>query len=101
MCEDEVGPRFRRQELNRPQRSRDALLTQSHRRGKYNAAVGHNVLIAGVVGARDPLERGTVFEAKTGAFFTSNSKVQLIVVDFVVVAFSKPAAFLGWVGESG
>src|SRR2546427_655576 len=100
MCEDEVGPCFRRQELNRDERRRDALLTQGHGRGMHNAAVGHNVLIDGVVRTRDPFQRGTVLEAKTGTFFASNPKVHLIMLDFVAATFNKPAAFLGRVGES-
>ena len=101
MGADEVGPCSRRQELHRGQRRRDALRTHGHSSGKYYTTVGHNVLISSVVRTRDPLQRGAFFEAKTGTFFASNAKVQLKVLDFVAVSFSKPAAFPGWVGECG
>ena len=99
MCEDEVGAFFRPQELKRDQRSRDAFVTQAHRRGKNNATVEHNVLITGVASTHHPLGWGVV--SKRGTFFAAHSKVQLVVLDLIAATFNKPAAFLGWVGKSG
>src|SRR5260370_28366216 len=100
MCQDQVGPGCRRQELNSGKGRRDALLAHAHGRSKYHAAVGHNVLINALVRTRDSLQRGAFFEAKAGAFAAAHSKVQLIVFHFVSLAFHKPAAFPGWVGKS-
>src|SRR5262249_45004967 len=87
--------------LNRGQRRREALITESHSIGNYNAAVRHDVLITGIVCKRGALKRGTFLETITRAFVASYSKVHLKFLDFHAFIFSKPAAFLGRVSESG
>src|SRR5215469_15457723 len=57
MGTDQVGPFVRRQELHCHQGHRDAPLTDAHGRGKHGPAVGHNVLIDGVVDAHHASDR--------------------------------------------
>ena len=77
------------------------LLPQAHRLGKYEAAVGHDVLIEGVVGADDSHDGVAFGEAHRGVFLTSDAEVHVEVLDLVMIAFDKPVKFLGGVGEGG
>ena len=101
MGEDDIGAVFRREELDGGQRRGDAFLADDHGGGKYNATVRHDVQIADVVGAKLALQRGAFVEAQAGAFLASDAKIQLIVLDLVVVAGDKLAALLFRVGEGG
>src|SRR5208337_1094569 len=99
--EEEVGAGGRGQELKRAQRRRDAPLAQGHPFGKDHAAVGHDVLIAGVVGAGDAVKRGVRSQEDADAFLAVYAKVQLVVLNGVAAAIDKPSALLSRVGKGG
>src|SRR5450432_1762420 len=101
MGKDEVGPFFRWQELKRGQRHGDALVTDGHSGGQYNATVGHNVPITGIVRKGGTFHRAIVFETETGTLVAPDSKIHLEFLDVAALPFRKPAAFPGRVGEGG
>src|SRR6476646_11210116 len=100
MREDQFGALFRSQEFKRGQRRRDALVTERHRRGDYNAAVRHYVLIAALVRKQRAWKYGAGLEAIPCPLTASGSQIHLELLDVVAFAFRKPGAFFCRVGES-
>src|SRR6185437_7595104 len=60
-----------------------------------------DVLISPFVRQDRPLERGAFFEPITDSLGTTNSKVRLELLEFVVFSLSEPAALFGRIGECG
>src|SRR5271170_5245132 len=100
--EDEVGALFCRKQFEGRQRGRDALLAQRYGVGKDDTAVGHDVLVDGVVDDWSAgRNRCAGFEAVTAEVNASDAKIHLEVLNVEGSPLGVPLAFLGWIGESG
>jgi hypothetical protein len=98
--EEEAGSGGCGQEFDGGERGRDALGGEGHGVGEDDAAAGEQVQIAGFVGPDESLRRAVCRE-EAGGFLAADAEVECIVLDVVMLAFGKPAAFLGGVGEGG
>ena len=100
MGEEKAGSSGRGQEFDGAERGGDAFAGQGHGGGEDYTAVGDQIKVMSIVGAGESFH-GAVCEAKIGAFVAAYAEVHFVMLDVVVIAFDKPAAFLGGVGEGG
>ena len=97
--ENEVGAGLRRYQLKRAQSNGDALTSDRHSRSDDDPAVGDDVVVSAVVRKFDPGKWSARFEAKERILFTSDLEVHFEFLNVVMIAFSEPAPFPGWLRE--
>src|SRR5262249_21241474 len=72
---------------------------EAHPRGRHNSDIGHNVLKGALIHKRDTRKGRPGFEAAAEPFCPSDPEFHRELLDLMVIAFRKPSALLGRVGE--